>query len=70
MAVKGLLAKGYGFAEAKQLALQSMNGSVMKQTYLLTYTDAFWISGIIFMIAIPFIFMQRFKRKAKVADAH
>ncbi len=66
MAVKGLLAKGYGFAEAKQLALQTMNGTILKQTYLLTYTDAFWISGIIFMIAIPFIFMQRFKRRVKI----
>jgi DHA2 family multidrug resistance protein len=70
-AIHALTAKGYSFADAKQLALQSINTSVTKQTYLLTYTDAFWIGGIIFMVAIPFIFMQRFKRKATVAvDAH
>lgn len=69
--VNALTAKGYGFTEAKQLALQQMNGIVTKQTYLLTYSDAFWISGIIFMVAIPFIFMQRFKRKPKVvAEMH
>lgn len=65
-AVQGLIAKGYSFAEAKQLALQSINGLIVKQTLLLTYTDAFWIGGIIFMVAIPFIFMQRFKRKKKI----
>jgi DHA2 family multidrug resistance protein len=66
-----LMSKGYNFAQAKQLALQSINATVTKQSYLLTYTDAFWIGGLIFMIAIPFIFMQRFKRKAIVAvDAH
>ncbi len=71
MAVNALIAKGYSSIQAKQLALQGMNSTITKQTFLLTYTDAFWISGIIFMIAIPFIFMQRFKRKVKVAvDAH
>ena len=69
--VQGLIAKGYSFSEAKQVALQQVNGSVVKQTLLLTYTDAFWIGGIIFMVAIPFIFMQRFKRRAKViAESH
>jgi DHA2 family multidrug resistance protein len=67
--VAALQAKGHGLLEAKQLALGQFNSSVVKQTLLLTYTDAFWIAGIIFMIAIPFIFMQRFKRKVKVADA-
>ncbi|MDP4220818.1 MAG: DHA2 family efflux MFS transporter permease subunit [Bacteroidota bacterium] len=69
--VQSLVAKGHSFVEAKQLALQAINGSIVKQTMLLTYTDAFWIGGIIFMVAIPFIFMQRFKRRVKVAvEAH
>ncbi|MEP7235928.1 MAG: DHA2 family efflux MFS transporter permease subunit [Ignavibacteriota bacterium] len=66
-AVHGMISKGYSLAEAKQLALQSMNFIVIRQTLLLTYTDAFWIGGLIFMIAIPFIFMQRFKRRPKLA---
>jgi DHA2 family multidrug resistance protein len=70
-AVQGLIARGYSFAEAKRLALQSINGAVVKQTLLLTYADAFWIGGLIFMIAIPFIFMQRFKRRPKlIAESH
>jgi DHA2 family multidrug resistance protein len=70
-AVHALTSKGYSFTEAKRLALESLNGSVVRQTMLLTYTDAFWIGGIIFMIAIPFIFMQRFKRRPKVvAESH
>jgi DHA2 family multidrug resistance protein len=69
--IQGLTSKGLTMADAKQLALQQMGASVMKQTYLLTYTDAFWIGGIIFMVAIPFIFMQRFKRRnAVLVDAH
>ena len=61
--------RGLGLLVTRR-AVESMNGTILKQTYLLTYTDAFWISGIIFMIAIPFIFMQRFKRKVKAAEAH
>jgi len=68
--VAALTSKGYSISTAKQLAMQSINGSVMKQSYLLTYGDAFWIGGILFMIAMPFIFLQRFKKKIKVAEAH
>jgi DHA2 family multidrug resistance protein len=66
--VTALTSKGYSLASAKQLALQSVNGAVMKQTFLLSYSDAFWIGGLIFMVAIPFIFLQRFKRKVLVTD--
>jgi len=69
-AIQALTSKGMSFADAKRMALESVNASVLKQTYLLTYTDAFWIGGIIFMVAIPFIFMQRFKRKVKIAEVH
>jgi DHA2 family multidrug resistance protein len=69
--VSALVSKGYNTVTAKQLALQSINGSLTKQTFLLTYSDAFWIGGIIFMVAIPFIFLQRFKRKIPIpSDAH
>ncbi|MEI8135394.1 MAG: DHA2 family efflux MFS transporter permease subunit [bacterium] len=61
--VSALTAKGYTVASAKQLALESIKGSVIKQSYLMTYTDAFWIGGLIFMVAIPFIFLQRFKKR-------
>ncbi len=67
----GLMARGYTSGAAKQMALQVINGTVVKQTYLLTYSDAFWISGVFCLIALPLLFSQRFNRNAAViADAH
>lgn len=71
MITHGLMSKGYTLSAAKQIALQSINGSVIKQTYLLTYSDAFWIAGVFCLVALPLLLLQRFKRGDVVlADAH
>ena len=67
----GFIAKGYPAETAQTLAYKAIEGSVMKQTFLMSYMDAFWFVGIFFIFCIPLLYLQRFKRGAKVAvDAH
>ena len=67
----GFIAKGYDAESAQKLVYKAIDFSVIKQTYLMTYTDAFWFIGIFFIFSIPLLFLQRFNRKAKIAvDAH
>ncbi len=65
------IGKGYSAADAQTLAYKAMEGTVIKQTYLLTYIDGFWFVGIFFLFCIPLLYLQKFNRTAKVAvDAH
>jgi len=69
--MQGFIAKGYSFLEAQKAAYQAIEGMVIKQTLLLTYTDIYWISGLIMLCSIPLIFLQKFKKNAKVpTDIH
>ena len=71
-AVQNLVAAGKSFADAQMIALKSIDYAVLKQTALLSYTDSFYLVGIIFLFAIPFLFLQPIKKadpKLKV-DAH
>ncbi len=71
MLYNGFLSKGYDADAAQKLAYKAVDFSVIKQTYLMTYTDAFWFIGIFFILSIPLLFLQRFNRTAKIAvDAH
>ncbi|WP_242919503.1 DHA2 family efflux MFS transporter permease subunit [Pontibacter liquoris] len=65
------VAKGYSALEAQKAAYRAIEGMVLKQTYLLTYLDAYWISGIVMLCAIPLVFTQKFKRNANIpTDVH
>jgi MFS transporter, DHA2 family, multidrug resistance protein len=65
------LAKGYSAGQAESLAYKAIEGAVVRQTYLLTYIDAFWFVGIFFIFCIPLLYLQKFKRGSRVAaDAH
>jgi len=71
-ATQGLVAAGKSFAEAQLISLKAIDFAVMKQTALLSYNDAFYLVGILFLMAIPFLFLQPIKKadpKVKV-DAH
>lgn len=71
--LRGFIAKGYGPHEAQQAAYKALEGTTLKQTYLLGYTDVFWFVGIFFLFAIPILFLQPFKRpgdKPKMSGAH
>src|SRR4051812_1690083 len=58
----GLMAKGSSFFQAQQQAYAAIEGAVLRQTYLLTYMDAFRMVGIFFIVCIPMLLL--FKRRA------
>ena len=61
----GLMAKGSDFFQAQRQAYGALEGAVIKQTYLLTYMDAFRVVGIFFLLCIPLLLL--FKRGGKAA---
>ena len=56
------MSKGSDFYQAQQQAYGALEGAVLKQTYLLTYMDAFHVVGIFFILCIPLLLL--FKRRA------
>jgi MFS transporter, DHA2 family, multidrug resistance protein len=69
--VASFMAKGSSSLDAQSRALKAMEGSVIKQSLLLTYTDAYWLVGIIMLCSIPLVFLQKFKKNVELpADAH
>lgn len=69
--INGFVSKGKSLTEAKLMAMKAMDGALMKQTMLLTYNDGFWIGGIVMLVSIPLLYLQKFKKGAPiVTDAH
>jgi len=64
-------AKGKSIMDATQMAYAAIEGAVIKQTMLLSYDDAYWISGLVMLFSIPLLYLQPFKKAAKMpVDAH
>jgi MFS transporter, DHA2 family, multidrug resistance protein len=63
----GMMAKGSSFLQAQQQAYGAIEGAVIRQTYLLTYMDAFRVVGVFFLVCIPMLLL--FKRRAGRAAA-
>lgn len=72
MYVQGFLAKGKSMLDASHMAYSAMEGAVIKQSLLLTYNDAYWLSGLIMLCSIPLLYLQPFRRKnaQMPVDAH
>lgn len=69
--VSGFMAKGSSYLDAKLMAMKAIEGSVIKQTMLLTYNDAYWVAGLIMLCSIPLLYLQKFKKNTNIAvDAH
>lgn len=65
------MAKGSSFLDAKLMAMKAIEGSVIKQTMLLTYNDAYWVAGLIMLCSIPLLYLQKFKKNVNIpTDAH
>jgi DHA2 family multidrug resistance protein len=65
--VGGLVSKGSTLVEAQRQAYGAIEGLVQRQTFLLTYMDAFRITGIFFLCCIPLLlFFKRGKGAAPV----
>ncbi|HEV2854346.1 MAG TPA: DHA2 family efflux MFS transporter permease subunit [Thermoanaerobaculia bacterium] len=57
----GLMARGSDFYQAQRQAYAAIEGAVVRQTFLLTYMDAFRVVGVFFLCCIPLLLL--FKRR-------
>ncbi len=68
---KGFLAKGSSAYQAQKQAYAAIEGAVARQTFLLTYMDAFRVVGIFFLLCIPLLLLfKRTRRGGPVAPMH
>ena len=70
MLVQNFEAKGSSLSDATRMAYQAIEGAVIKQTLLLTYADAYWISGLVMLFSIPLLYLQPFKKLKAATDTH
>src|ERR1700712_5061630 len=68
---QSFIAKGKSVLDATHMAYAAIEGAVTRQTLLLTYDDAYWISGLVMLFSIPLLYLQPFKKAVKVpTDVH
>ncbi|MEP6611881.1 MAG: MFS transporter, partial [Mucilaginibacter sp.] len=71
MHIQNFIAHGKSVLDATQMAYAAIEGRIIKQTMLLTYDDAYWISGLVMLFSIPLLYLQPFKKAVKLpVDAH
>ena len=63
---QGFLAKGYSITQATSMALKAIDGSMMKQVALLSYNDTYLFAGAFLLCCIPFLYLQKFKKKVVI----
>jgi len=69
--IHNFMAKGSSYLDAKILASKAIEGTVIKQTLLLTYNDAYWVAGLIMLCSIPLLYLQKFKKNVNIpTDVH
>jgi DHA2 family multidrug resistance protein len=69
--VQGFMSKGNTLYDAQQMANRAMEGTVVKQTLLITYDNLYLIIGVFALCVIPIIYLQPFKKKVIMpVDAH
>lgn len=68
--LNGFIGKGFSLEQAQKMAARALDGSIIRQTYLLSYLDAFWAVGIFLVLCIPLIWMQRSKRIVVPVESH
>jgi DHA2 family multidrug resistance protein len=74
MMEQAFMAKGKSLLDATHMAYQAIEGAVTRQSLLLTYNDAYLISGLLMLFSIPLLYLQPFKKKGEgpkmPVDAH
>ena len=69
--IHGFMTKGATYLDAKLMAIKAIEGTVIKQTMLLTYSDAYWVAGMVMLCSIPLLYLQKFKKNVNIpADVH
>lgn len=69
-AAHAFIGQGNSPEQATHMAYGSVQGSIMKQSMLMSYTDVFWIVGAFFVILIPLLLFQKYKQQTGSAMAH
>jgi len=71
---QGFVARGKSLLDATHMAYSAIEGKVIRQSLLLTYNDAYLVSGLLMLFSIPLLYLQPFKKKGEGAkmpvDAH
>jgi len=71
MLQQGFINAGKSASDALHMAYMAIEGKVTRQSLLLTYDDAYWVSGLVMLFSIPLLYLQPFKKAAKMpVDAH
>jgi DHA2 family multidrug resistance protein len=70
--IQSFVGKGYSLSDATKMANQALEGTVIRQTLLVTYDNLYLTIGIFVLCCIPIVYLQKFKRApaAMPADAH
>jgi DHA2 family multidrug resistance protein len=69
--IHNFMAHGKSLLDATKMAYASMDGIITRQAMLLTYDDAYWLTGLVMLFSIPFLYLQPFKKNLKpAADVH
>lgn len=64
-----LVGQGYGPSEAQAAALRLIDGAVQTQATTIAYETAFLVSGAVFVIALPLVFLLKKGDAAKASGA-
>ena len=68
---QGFMAKGHSASDAALMANQAFEGTIVRQTLLLTYDNLYLTIGIFVLFCIPIVYLQKFKKNVVVpTDAH
>jgi DHA2 family multidrug resistance protein len=68
---QGFIAKGYSLSDAQHMTNMALEGTVVKQTLLVTYDNLYLTIGVFVLFCIPIVFLQKFKKNVVVpVDAH
>ena len=71
MLQQSFIARGKSAYDALHMAYMAIEGAVTRQSLLLTYDDAYWITGLVMLFSIPLLYLQPFKKAVKMpVDAH
>jgi len=65
----GFVSKGFSLSDATRMANGALEGTVIKQTLLVTYDNLYLTIGVFVLFCIPIVFLQPFKRNAPMTAA-
>jgi DHA2 family multidrug resistance protein len=67
----GFMGKGFNASDAQQMAYRAIEGTIARQTMLVTYNEIYLLVGYFVLCCIPLVYLQKFKRNVMLpADAH